>query len=113
MAGCLAAGGFFFCFGISLKNVGVEGSELVISALMHSIWVPLRSVEKVSTIQEGLPLLVRIDFRERTEFGLRIRFLPRMRSPFDDPRGEAETTARNLRHLVEEAHGEAKNSTVV
>jgi hypothetical protein len=62
-----------------LKDVVLDGDELVISDTRNEIRVPLTSVEKISGRSLSDPPRYTITFTDETEFGRRVRFITRRR----------------------------------
>lgn len=58
-----------------LKQVELDGDELIISDLRTEIRVPLSAVEKISGRSMSDPPRYTITFADETEFGRRIRFI--------------------------------------
>lgn len=58
-----------------LKQVELDGDELIISDLRAEIRVPLASVEKISRRSMSDPPRYTLTFSEDTDFGRRVRFI--------------------------------------
>lgn len=67
---------FVYAYGMRVKTVVLDGSELVITGYLHTIRVPLSDVEQVKSNLLKMPEIITIRFRERTRFGKKIVFLP-------------------------------------
>jgi hypothetical protein len=92
----------FYALCMRNKVVSVEGPELVISNFFRTIRVPLKNVERVSGSILITPEVVQITFKERTEFGRKIQFMPHMRFFMGFNRSPV---AKELRELVEKEVG--------
>lgn len=64
---------------IRLKVVTLEGTDFVISNYFKTIRVSAREVERVSGSILVTPELVWLHFRQPTEFGSRVVFMPKQR----------------------------------
>ncbi|HEV2111381.1 MAG TPA: hypothetical protein VGT99_08510 [Gammaproteobacteria bacterium] len=73
---------FVFWYGMRLKTVVLDGSELVISGYLSTIRVPLREVEKIGSNPLRSPEIISIRFSEKTPFGKKIIFMPSWRVTF-------------------------------
>lgn len=62
-----------------LKRVYLVGNEFVVSNYRHTIRIPLRDVERVSSTILLNPELIWLYLRRPTGFGKRIVFMPRQR----------------------------------
>lgn len=73
---------FLYWACMRLKVVKLEGSDLIISNYLRTVRVPLRDVESVSASLFMNPELIWITFRQPTDFGSKIVFMPPPRFHF-------------------------------
>ena len=75
----LLGSALLYVFVMRLKVVALRGDTLRIESLGREIMVPLSNVERVTGSVLLTPELVWIDFRQPTELGSRVMFVPKWR----------------------------------
>jgi hypothetical protein len=98
----MVGAGFIYWFCIRLKRVEIDEGALYVSNYLREIRVPLEQIEEVSENRWINIRPVTVEFRQDTEFGSRIIFMPKTLWAFWRPHpvvGEIDSAIRQVRGL--------------